>query len=49
MEHSFLRSEIKDSRTVALGLKDLMLVRNADQEAFIESVHILIFRPNFKD
>lgn len=40
MEHSFLRVESKDSRTVNLSLKDLMLIREAESDPFIESVTI---------
>ena len=46
LEHSFLKSQSKDSRTVNLSLKDLLLIRAADQDSFIESVTIGLFRVN---
>ena len=49
LEHSFLKSQSKDSRTVNLSLKDLLLIRAADQEAFIESVILPLCRVNLRD
>ena len=48
LEHSFLKSQSKDSRTVNLSLKDLLLIRAADQEAFIESVILSLCRVNLR-